>query len=1025
MSMRKFLALVTALVLLAAMPVQAGGLLVVAPHPDDELLMAAGVIAGAKARGEQVKIVLMTNGDAASTTAGLVRQGESVLGIIQHLGATEDDVIFLGYPDGGLADIYNHYPAGTDVYWANNGNSTTYGTRGLGRADYHTFRFGAPASYNRANIVLDLSTIISTYLPDHIVTTAGQDQHPDHSTTFEFVRVATSQVVASNPGYRPGFHKTIVWAAPIFHSPTWPDPVDPSAYHGPFPAISGLPWAERESLDVPVSMQSTNLAANPKYQAIDSHVSQGGADSFLGRFAHMDEVFWLESLTNVVLPPKASAGLNQSVAAGATVQLSGAGSSDSVGTPLTYTWHQISGTPVALSDISSAAPSFQAPSDLAQNETLGFELVVNNGVVSSLPDRVAVTVSGAGAPLQNIAPNAAVSASSQNAADSQFAVRAVDGVIDGYPGDYTREWATTGQQAGAWIQLNWSVPASVSRVVLFDRPNTGDFITGGVLTFSDGSSVNISSLVNSGAGFEVNFAARTTSWLRFTVTSTSASTQNVGLSEIQVFGTGSGGSANNPPVANAGSAQTVASGATVHLDGSASSDPEGSALGYQWTQVSGNTVALTGTNTANPSFAAPANLAQSATFEFELVVSDGLQNSAPSSVIITVTANQPSVNVASLATVTASSQNSADGQLAVKAIDGVADGYPGDYTCEWATQGQAQGAWIQLNWSTPVTINRVALFDRPNQTDQITGATLSFSDGSSVQVSALNNEGGESVVNFSARTVTSVRLTITATSLGSENIGLSEFKVFSVGSEVGNQLPLADAGSDQTVAQGSLVQIVGSASVDPEGSPLTYQWRQVGGPSVALSSIDEVSPLFVAPTGLTQNAILSFELVVNDGQADSVPANTNVTVTGGQPSINLATQATVLASTENAADNQLAVKAVDGVISGYPGDYTREWATRGEQTGAWIELRWNNPIIVSRLVFFDRPNTNDQITGGVVTFSDGTTLLIGSLNNEGLATTVTLSPKTITSLRFAVTGTSAATQNIGLSEFEVFGTPAP
>ena len=106
--MRRFFPFMIALVvLLGAAPVQAGGLLVVAPHPDDELLMAAGVIASAKARGEQVKIVVMTNGDYSGPTVGLLRQNETVLGLIQYLGVTEDDVIFLGYPDGGLADI-NH-----------------------------------------------------------------------------------------------------------------------------------------------------------------------------------------------------------------------------------------------------------------------------------------------------------------------------------------------------------------------------------------------------------------------------------------------------------------------------------------------------------------------------------------------------------------------------------------------------------------------------------------------------------------------------------------------------------------------------------------------------------------------------------------------------------------------------------------------------------------------------------------------------------------------------------------------------
>ena len=37
-------------------------------------------------------------------------------------------------------------------------------------------------------------------------------------------------------------------------------------------------------------------------------------------------------------------------------------------------------------------------------------------------------------------PPSAVSVSSENAFSGQLGTRAVDGAIDGYPGDYTKEW---------------------------------------------------------------------------------------------------------------------------------------------------------------------------------------------------------------------------------------------------------------------------------------------------------------------------------------------------------------------------------------------------------------------------------------------------------------------------------------------------------------------------------------------------------------------------------------------------------
>jgi hypothetical protein len=38
---------------------------------------------------------------------------------------------------------------------------------------------------------------------------------------------------------------------------------------------------------------------------------------------------------------------------------------------------------------------------------------------------------------------------------------------------------------------------------------------------------------------------------------------------------------------------------------------------------------------------------------------------------------------------------------------------------------------------------------------------------------------------------------------------------------------------------------------------------------------------------------------------------------------------------------------------------------------------------------------------------------------------VNFAPKTVTSIRLTTTSVAAASENIGLSEFEVFGTPAP
>lgn len=128
-------------------------------------------------------------------------------------------------------------------------------------------------------------------------------------------------------------------------------------------------------------------------------------------------------------------------------------------------------------------------------------------------------------------------------------------------------------------------------------------------------------------------------------------------------------------------------------------------------------------------------------------------------------------------TVTASSEKSSN-QPAHNAMDGYPLGAPVDDTYEWATDDEGAGSWIQYTFVSPTTIDGVTLFDRPNPDDQITGATLEFSDGSTVPVPELPNNGSGLTIRFAARTVTSVRLTITSVSDTTTAVGLAEFEVW-------------------------------------------------------------------------------------------------------------------------------------------------------------------------------------------------------------------------------------------------------
>lgn len=270
---------------------------VIAPHPDDETLIASGILLRAAQSGSDPAVIVMTNGDLDCIHDGLRREGESIAAMAE-LGVREERVFFLGYPDGGLAQLGRAPlpPRRRIIDGSCQAGNTTYGARGFGRHDYHRVRFGAEAPYTRENAVADLAALLAELHPTDVAITHPEDTHPDHAATYTLFRSALDRLAEAPRVHRAMVHNGDCW--PTGTAPREPCPAPRIAPGEPTPPLSGrlTGYVPGERFAVPSSCLAGDPESNPKLRAIAAHASQtrGTLESYLFAFARSDEVFFPE-----------------------------------------------------------------------------------------------------------------------------------------------------------------------------------------------------------------------------------------------------------------------------------------------------------------------------------------------------------------------------------------------------------------------------------------------------------------------------------------------------------------------------------------------------------------------------------------------------------------------------------------------------------------------------------------------------------------------------------------------------------
>ena len=273
--------------------------LVLAPHPDDATLIAAGVIARAVRSNAGIAVAFMTNGDLSCSRDGLAREAESIRALAE-LGLDEQRVYFLGYPDGYLARLGHVVlpPVERRIDGRCVQGNETYARRGHDGRDVHFTWFGASATYTAENAVADLSALLESLRPRQIVVTHPMDVHPDHAATYALLRRALARTGMTATLHRALVHTGDCW--PLGPEPAEPRArtvIDPSA---PFPPLLGAlrDYRFTERIPVPDDFLRPDIDDNPKLRAIRSFRSQLGPaplETYLFTFGRREEPFFIES----------------------------------------------------------------------------------------------------------------------------------------------------------------------------------------------------------------------------------------------------------------------------------------------------------------------------------------------------------------------------------------------------------------------------------------------------------------------------------------------------------------------------------------------------------------------------------------------------------------------------------------------------------------------------------------------------------------------------------------------------------
>lgn len=277
--------------------------LVLAPHPDDEINVAGNMIYSFRQMGAEVFVLYSTNGDFEGLQEVRFREvGKS----LAMLGLDDSHYDLLGY-----GDTYNG-TGNPHVYYAEEamtspaGHRETYGA--AGREEYHFCRHGEHGAYTRQNFLSDLHEYIMDKRAD-IIFCVDYDLHADHrALSLAFETVMGEILRERDNTYFPVIYKRFAYSTAFTAAQDFselnlqeikrPVPGEIESYDYDLIDKSVYLWDRRVRFPVHAALREKLLSQNIIARAILAHKSQHNEKNSYS-LINSDEIFWQRRTDNL------------------------------------------------------------------------------------------------------------------------------------------------------------------------------------------------------------------------------------------------------------------------------------------------------------------------------------------------------------------------------------------------------------------------------------------------------------------------------------------------------------------------------------------------------------------------------------------------------------------------------------------------------------------------------------------------------------------------------------------------------